>query len=136
MKVKWNENNSSNIINKGENLEKKLSFPELFFISFGGKAPFISLLTFGTVMIAMVGTAGALAMMIATTVVSFNGIVVYFLSRRYHRSGGYYIYAIYGLSGGLGIETGWSYLLYALAYGEHCLPVGHTFYHMFSASTR
>ena len=35
----------------------------------------------------MVGTAGAFAMMIATTVVFFNGIVVYFLSRRYHRSG-------------------------------------------------
>ncbi|WMT50385.1 MAG: hypothetical protein RE471_05220 [Ferroplasma sp.] len=42
-------------------------------------------------MIAMVGTAGAFAMMIATTVVFFNGIEIYFLSRRYHRSGGYYI---------------------------------------------
>ena len=118
------KNNSSTIINKGKNLEEKLSFPELFFISFGGQAPFISLLTFGTVMIAMVGTAGAFAMMIATTVVFFNGIVVYFLSRRYRRSGGYYIYALYGLSGGLGIETGWSYLLYALAYGGTLLAGG------------
>ena len=118
------ENNMDKIMGSIKSNEKKLSFPELFFISFGGQAPFISLLTFGTVMIAMVGTAGALAMMIATIVVFFNGIVVYFLSRRYHRSGGYYIYALYGLSGGLGIETGWSYLLYALAYGGTLLAGG------------
>jgi amino acid transporter len=118
------ENNKDKSTDSLKSTEKKLSFPELFFISFGGQAPFISLLTFGTVMIAMVGTAGAFAMMIATAVVFFNGIVVYFLSRRYRRSGGYYIYALYGLSGGLGIETGWSYLLYALAYGGTLLAGG------------
>ena len=107
-----------------KNKEKKLTFRELFFISFGGQAPFISLLTFGTVMIAMVGTAGAFAMIIATTVVFFNGLVVYFLSSKYKRSGGYYIYALYGLSSGLGIETGWSYLLYAFAYGGTLLAGG------------
>ncbi len=114
------ENNKNNDIEK----ESKLSFTELFFLSFGGQAPFISLLTFGTVMIALVGTAGAFAMMIATAVVFFNGIVVYFLSRTYSRSGGYYIYAFYGLSNGMGMETGWSYLLYALAYGGTLLAGG------------
>jgi amino acid transporter len=94
-----------------------LSFKELFFISFGGQAPFISLLTFGTVMIAKVGRAASLAMLLATLVVLFNGLVVYYLSRRFKRGGGYYVYAFYSLTSRLGLETGWSYLLYALSYG-------------------
>ncbi|AWR95289.1 APC family permease [Acidianus brierleyi] len=103
---------------------KKLSFTDLFFISFGGQAPFISLLTFGTVMIGLVGTAGAFAMIIATIVVLFNGMVVYFLSRRFKRGGGYYIYAFYSLTSRLGLETGWNYILYALAYGGTLLTGG------------
>ncbi|AWR97490.1 amino acid permease [Acidianus sulfidivorans JP7] len=104
--------------------EKKLSFGELFFMSFGGQAPFISLLTFGTIMIALVGKLGALAMLVATLVVLFNGLTVYFLSKRFNRGGGYYVYALYGLSNNLGLETGWNYLLYALAYGGTLLAGG------------
>ncbi|AAY81134.1 APC family permease [Sulfolobus acidocaldarius] len=97
--------------------KQKLTFVDLFFISFGGQAPFISLLTFGTVMIALVGTAGVFAMIIATLVVLFNGLVVYYLSKRFKRGGGYYTYAVYSLTTRLGLETGWSYILYAISYG-------------------
>ncbi|BFH73930.1 APC family permease [Sulfurisphaera javensis] len=101
-----------------------LSFSDLFFLSFGGQAPFISLLTFGTVMIAEVGTEGAFAMLLATFVVFFNGLVIYFLSQRFKRGGGYYIYALYALTSRLGFNTGWNYLLYALSYGGTLLAGG------------
>ena len=107
-----------------EKVRKKLSATELFFLSFGGQAPFISLLTFGTIMIATVGTNGALAMLIATFVVLFNGLVVYFLSARFKRGGGYYTYAIYSLTPRLGFNTGWNYLLYAISYGGTLLSGG------------
>lgn len=57
-------------------------------------------------MIALVGEQGAFAMIIATFVVLFNGLVVYFLSKRFSRGGGYYVYALYGLTSRLGLETG------------------------------
>jgi len=110
---------------KVENKErKKLSAVDLFFLSFGGQAPFISLLTFGTVMITKVGTDGALAMLIATFVVLFNGLVIYFLSARFKRGGGYYTYALYSLTTRLGFNTGWNYILYALSYGGTLLSGG------------
>ncbi|WP_338602373.1 APC family permease [Sulfolobus tengchongensis] len=102
----------------------KLTFKDLFFISFGGQAPFISLLTFGTVMISEVGTKAPLAMLTATIVVLFNGLVIYFLSKRFKRGGGYYTYAFYSLTSRLGINTGWNYLLYALSYGGTLLTGG------------
>jgi amino acid transporter len=74
---------------------KQLRFRDLLFISFGGQAPLISMLTFGTAMIALAGSGAALAMIIATTIVSVNGLVVYYLSRRFKRGGGYYVYAYY-----------------------------------------
>ncbi|BCU70841.1 APC family permease [Stygiolobus caldivivus] len=101
-----------------------LSFLDLFFISFGGQAPYISLLTFGTAMIAEVGLAGSFAMLVATVVVLFNGLVVYFLSKRYKRGGGYYVYALYSLTPRLGLNTGWTYLMYALSYGGTLLAGG------------
>ncbi|MCI2414101.1 MAG: APC family permease [Candidatus Aramenus sp.] len=104
--------------------EKGLGLLDLFFISFGGQAPIISLLTFGTVMISEVHTAGAFAMLIATFVVLFNGLVVYFLANRFRRGGGYYVYAYYGLTSRMGLETGWIYLLYALSYGGTLLSGG------------
>jgi len=110
---------------KIENKERKrLSAVDLFFLSFGGQAPFISLLTFGTVMISEVGTDGALAMLIATFVVLFNGLVIYFLSTRFKRGGGYYIYALYSLTSRLGFNTGWNYILYSLSYGGTLLSGG------------
>ena len=104
--------------------EDKLSFIDLFFLSFGGQAPFISLLTFGTAMIAMVGLSGSFAMLIATTVVLFNGLVVYYLSKKFKRGGGYYVYAVYSLTPRLGLNTGWTYLIYALSYGGTLLAGG------------
>ncbi len=103
---------------------RKLGFKETFFLAFGGQAPFISLLTFGTVMISMVGVAGAFAMIIATFVVLANGLVVYVMSSKFKRGGGYYIYAFYSLTSKLGFETGWSYFLYSLAYGGALLVGG------------
>ncbi|QGA53851.1 amino acid permease [Sulfolobus sp. E5-1-F] len=103
---------------------KKLTFKDVFFISFGGQAPFISLLTFGTVMIGKVGTQAPFAMLIATLVVLFNGLVIYSLSGRFKRGGGYYTYAFYSLTSRLGLNTGWNYLLYGLAYGGTLLTGG------------
>ena len=104
--------------------KEKLTFKDLFFISFGGQAPFISLLTFGTVMIVYAGYAASFAMLIATFVVLFNGLVIYFLTKRFKRGGGYYVYAFYSLTSRLGLNTGWNYLLYALAYGGTLLTGG------------
>ncbi|MCL4344226.1 MAG: APC family permease [Nitrososphaerota archaeon] len=103
---------------------RRLSFTDLFFMSFGGQAPFISLLTFGTVMIALVGREGAFAMVLATFIVLFNGLVVYFLSKRYSRGGGYYTYAYYSLTSRIGFNTGWNYLIYAISYGGTLLTGG------------
>ncbi|BFI74687.1 APC family permease [Sulfurisphaera ohwakuensis] len=110
--------------NVSKSKRKVLSFSDLFFLSFGGQAPFISLLTFGTVMIAMVGTEGAFAMLVATFVVFFNGLVIYYLSQKFKRGGGYYIYAFYSLTSRLGFNTGWNYLLYSLSYGGTLLAGG------------
>lgn len=93
-------------------------------MSFGGQAPFISLLTFGTVMIALVGTSGSFAMLIATLTVLFNGLVIYFLTKRFKRGGGYYVFAYYSLTSRLGLNTGWNYILYALSYGGTLLTGG------------
>ncbi|MEM3209853.1 MAG: APC family permease [Saccharolobus sp.] len=104
--------------------KSKLTFKDLFFMSFGGQAPFISLLTFGTVMIALVGTSGSFAMLIATLTVLFNGLVIYFLTKRFKRGGGYYVFAYYSLTSRLGLNTGWNYILYALSYGGTLLTGG------------
>ncbi|BBD73884.1 amino acid permease [Sulfodiicoccus acidiphilus] len=75
-------------------------------------------------MVAEAGRAASFAMLIATIVVLFNGLVVYYLSKRFKRGGGYYVYAFYSLTSRLGLETGWSYLLYALSYGGTLLAGG------------
>lgn len=107
-----------------QSTKKMLTTLDLFFLSFGGQAPFISLLTFGTVMISLVGTQGALAMLVATLVVALNGVVVQRLSIRFKRGGGYYTYAHYALTERLGASTGWVYLIYALSYGGTLLAGG------------
>jgi amino acid transporter len=115
---------SENISIKKHEQSSRLKTLDLFFLSFGGQAPFISLLTFGTVMISIVGTAAAFAMIVATFVVLLNGLVIYFLSLRYKRGGGYYVYALYSLTPRLGLNTGWIYLIYALSYGGTLLAGG------------
>lgn len=101
-----------------------LRLRELFFLSFGGQAPLISLLTFGTAMLALAGRAGSEAMLMATAIVAMNGLVVYFMSRRFKQGGGYYRYAYYSLTPNLGLNTGWTYLAYSLAYGGTLLSGG------------
>ncbi|TRM73818.1 hypothetical protein DJ528_11110 [Sulfolobus sp. B5] len=94
---------------KDKELKRVIRFRELFFISFGGQGPLISLLTFGTVMIFYAGLLSTFAMIGATIVVLMNGLVIYFLSKRFTRSGGYYTYAFHGLTEKLGLSTGWNY---------------------------
>lgn len=109
---------------RGRLVRRVLGFRDLLFLSFGGQAPFISLLTFGTVMIILVGDYGAFAMLLATLVVLLNGAVVYFLTKRFRRGGGYYTYAFYALTPRIGFNMGWSYILYSLAYGGTLLSGG------------
>jgi len=75
-------------------------------------------------MIVYAGHVASFAMLIATFVVLFNGLVIYFITKRFKRGGGYYVYAFYSLTSKLGLNTGWNYLLYALAYGGTLLTGG------------
>ncbi|ABP95604.1 amino acid/polyamine/organocation transporter, APC superfamily [Metallosphaera sedula] len=95
----------------------KISPTEVFFLSFGGQSPFISLMAFGTVMISYVGIHSGFAMIVTTLVVMANASVVYSLSKRFNKGGGYYTYALHTLTNNLGITTGWMYILYSLSYG-------------------
>ncbi|QKQ99134.1 APC family permease [Metallosphaera tengchongensis] len=95
----------------------KISPTEVFFLSFGGQSPFISLIAFGTEMILYVGTDSGFAMMVTTLLVMANASVIYSLSKRFTKGGGYYTYALHALTSDLGITTGWMYILYSLSYG-------------------
>ncbi|WP_252897015.1 APC family permease [Metallosphaera hakonensis] len=97
--------------------KSKISPTEVFFLSFGGQSPFISLIAFGTVMLSYVGSNAAFAMIVTTLLVMVNASVVYSLSKRFNKGGGYYTYALHALTSDLGITTGWMYILYSLAYG-------------------
>ncbi len=100
-----------------KSINKVLSLKQLYFISVGGQGPFISLIAFGTPMIAIAGLLSPLSMIIATIIVLANGLVINSLSRRFARGGGYYTYGLYGLTKRLGFETGWMYIFYGLNYG-------------------
>lgn len=95
----------------------KLTATEVFFLSFGGQSPFISLVAFGTIMISYVGRMAGFAMLLTTILVMVNALVVYSLSRRFKKGGGYYTYALHTLTDNLGITTGWIYILYSITYG-------------------
>lgn len=95
----------------------KISPTEVFFLSFGGQSPFISLMAFGTVMISYMGVHAGFAMIMTTLLVMANASVVYSLSKRFNKGGGYYTYALHTLTSNLGITTGWMYILYSLSYG-------------------
>jgi amino acid transporter len=102
---------------KVDELKRTLTFKDLFFLSIGGQGPFISLIAFGTVMIEKAGILAVLSMATATLVVLMNGLVIYYLSKRFSSGGGYYTYGLYGLSQRMGFETGWMYIVYSLSYG-------------------
>ena len=107
---------SSNISTESE-LPRHLSFRDVFFLSFGGMSPLLSLLTYGAVALSYGGLLSPLIMIIGTLLVLINGLVVMQLSRRFRTSGGYYTYAFQVLSERVGFSTGWVYLFYSLLFG-------------------
>ena len=101
----------------GSGLVRALTFRDLVFLSFGGQAALLSLLTYATGVVIYVGYAAPLVIILGTLVVLLNAVSVYGLSKRYGEAGGYYIYALYSMTRRLGLETGWTYILYSVLYG-------------------
>lgn len=101
-------------------LKRSLGLRDVFFLSFGGMSPLLSLLTYGAVALEYGGPLAPLIMIIGTLLVLINGLVVMQLSKRFRTSGGYYTYAFQALTERVGLSTGWMYLfyssLYAMAY--------------------
>ncbi|BCU66950.1 amino acid permease [Sulfolobales archaeon HS-7] len=111
---------SSKDVNEGQSksqLKREISFFDIFFMSMGGQAPFLSLLSYGTAVFTVTLLFSPITVIIGTIVVLFNGIAIYYLSSKFTMEGGYYTYAFYGLSKRLGLETGWMYLFYSILYG-------------------
>ena len=98
-------------------LTRNLSFRDVFFLSFGGMSPLLSLLTYGAVALAFGGPLAPLIMVMGTLLVLVNGLVVMQLSKRFRTSGGYYTYAFQVLSERVGFSTGWVYLFYSMLFG-------------------
>ncbi|MGC8515600.1 MAG: APC family permease, partial [Thermoplasmata archaeon] len=101
-------------------LKRSLGLRDVFFLSFGGMSPLLSLLTYGAVALEYGGALAPLIMIIGMLLVLINGLVVMQLSKRFRTSGGYYTYAFQALTERVGLSTGWMYLfyssLYAMAY--------------------
>lgn len=95
---------------------KRLNAFEAFSLSFGGQAPFTSMITYGTVALQMGGTFLPIAAIIAMLIVLLNGLVVYRLSSDFSDEGGYFTYAYFSLTKRLGLVTGWIFLMYAFTY--------------------
>jgi len=101
-----------------KDLKRQLSFRDVFFLSFGGQSPLLSILTFGAVALSLAGVLGPIAVLLGTLVVLANGLVAHRLSKRFTSSGGYFTYAIHSLSQHAGFQTGWMYLFYSLLFGS------------------
>jgi len=101
-----------------KDLKRQLSFRDVFFLSFGGQSPLLSILTFGAVALSFAGLLGPIAVLLGTLVVLANGLVAHRLSKRFTSSGGYFTYAIHSLSQHVGFQTGWMYLFYSLLFGS------------------
>ena len=101
---------------RGE-LARTLGFRDLFFLSFGGMSPLLSILTYGAFAITLAGYDAPLVMVIGTVLVLVNGLSVTRLSRRFSSSGGYYTYAFQALSARIGFDTGWMYIFYSILSG-------------------
>ena len=117
---------SANNGRKEVGLRRELGFWEVFFMSIGGQAPFLSMLTYATAVMILALYFSPLVVIIGTTVVLLNGIVVYFLSKKHTETGGYFNYAFKSLSRRFGFETGWMYVFYSVLYGASYV-VGSTF---------
>ncbi|AWR96900.1 amino acid permease [Acidianus sulfidivorans JP7] len=98
--------------------KRVIGLRDLVFLSLGGQAPFLSILTYGVAAFLYGGFFAPIAIILGTLLVLLNGLVVYKLSTRYTKSGGYYTYAYYSLTKRLGFETGWIYLVYSTLYGS------------------
>ncbi|MEM0263148.1 MAG: APC family permease [Saccharolobus sp.] len=97
--------------------KRHLSFIDIVFLSMGGQSPFLSILTYGLTVFLLVGAFAPIAIILGTLLVLINGLVVYELSKRFTKEGGYYTYVFYSLTKKLGFETGWLYLFYSTTYG-------------------
>ena len=98
-------------------LKRHLSFRDVYFLSFGGQSPLLSLLTYGAVAVSLGGLFSPVIILMAAMLVLINGFVVLRLSKRFTTSGGYYSYAVQTLSDRVGFETGWMYIFYSLLFG-------------------
>lgn len=97
--------------------KRHLGFIDIVFLSMGSQAPFLSILTYGVEAFIIAGFLAPIAIILGTLLVLLNGFVVYELSKRFTKAGGYYTYAFYSLTKRLGFETGWLYVLYSTTYG-------------------
>lgn len=99
-----------------ERLTRHIGFIDIFFMSFGGQAPFLSMLTYATAVLLLSLLFSPIVIIIGTLVVLINGLGVYYLSRKHDEAGGYFNYAYKSLSHRFGFETGWLYLFYSILY--------------------
>lgn len=97
--------------------KREIGLRDLVFLSLGGQSPFLSVLVYGVEAIQKAGFFAPVAIVLGTFLVLANGLVVYKLSTKFTREGGFYTYAYYSLTKRLGFETGWAYLLYSSFYG-------------------
>jgi len=110
------ENVKSIHIESKSQLKRTIGFADIFFMSFGGQAPFLSMLTYATAALILTLFFSPIVLIIGTLVVLINGAGVYYLSRKHDEEGGYFNYAYKSLSHRFGFETGWLYLFYSLLY--------------------
>ncbi|WP_337860207.1 amino acid permease [Ferroplasma sp.] len=102
--------------NSNGELKRHLTFKDVFFLSFGGMSPLLSILTYAAFVITLVGRDAPIIMIIGMFIVLINGLSVTQLSKRFSSSGGYYTYAFQALSARIGFDTGWMYIFYSILY--------------------
>lgn len=100
-----------------KDLPRTMEFKDVFFLAIGGQAPLLTMLTYVVAVLLLVGEFSPIADLIGTAIVLSNGLVIFYLSRRFTSTGGYFTYAFYGLSKRLGLETGLLYTFYSVLYG-------------------
>lgn len=110
-------NSSINKVQERQEPKRHLSFMDIVFLSIGGQSPFLSILTYGVEAFLIAGFFAPIAIILGTLLVLVNGLVIYELSKRFTKEGGYYTYAFYSLTKRLGFETGWLYIFYSTTYG-------------------
>jgi amino acid transporter len=64
-------------------LRREIGLLDLVFLSFGGQSPFLSILSYGVLVLTSVGAIAPVAILLGTLMVLVNGLVVYKLSTRF-----------------------------------------------------